>query len=351
MPSCFKLGNVLPIAKTVPASGDPAKYRPITLLSVPGKVLESLMKGRIMRWLVDQDSLADSQHGFRKGRSSPKVLWELSDKWSVSQRNKLRTLAVSLDISKAYDMIWLPGLLLKMARLKFPRYIIKWVADFVSARQIRVRAGVGEASRGLTFGLPQGSPLSPVLFLIYINDLLLALEATGVTVRAFADDILLTTSGAHMGPLEERMNLALKIVETWSAEWRVTFNPTKCCAMEISRKRTKVPLQLWLRGALIPQVTEMRYLGVIFNHKLAWSDHVDSVFKKGKKWLGTVRKLVRRQFGCHPNIMQIFANTCLVPKLFYACESWASVTTSPPLLLKLDRVLARAIHELPAKIA
>ena len=147
-------------------------------------------------------------------------------------RSRDQIQAVALDLQAAYDSVWKNGLLAKLQQKKIPSYLIHWLRDFLLRWRSLLQVGTNVVECLPECGLPQGSPLSPTLFLVYIDDLLDELTGLGVTCQAFADDVILWTRGDfRSGQPDPLLSTALLHVDQWAEKWMMTFNPTKCEAI------------------------------------------------------------------------------------------------------------------------
>ena len=207
---------------------DPLNYRPVSLTSVCCKVMERLLHGHMMDYLECGGLLSDKQFGFRSGRSTEdQLLLAYSD---VIGRVDVGGAVdmVYLDFSKAFDLVSHSVLLTKLRRLGFEGGVVRWVESFISGREMWVSVGGCRSARvGVTSGVPQGSVLGPLLFLIYINSLGDNLKSSWY---AFADDFKLYVSagaGGVDGVLQEDLNQVYVVSESWNLK----LNPEKCVVM------------------------------------------------------------------------------------------------------------------------
>ena len=216
-------------------------------------------------------------------------------------------------------------------------------ADFMSNKSYRIQVGEAEVVCTPNCGLPQGSPLSPTLFLVYIDDLITQLVKTGVACQAYADDLLTWTRGNFRdGESAPELKSAMKSVDTWSKRWRMTFNPSKCSAICFSGPRVQIhqKFQVELVAGSIPIVGVIRYLGVWFDQHLLWHHHIRETTTGAKRLLWSMRRVVGKRWGASPEVMLRLIKQVLLPKLFFGVECWGNVTHSERFLRALDQCLS-----------
>ena len=187
-------------------------------------------------------------------------------------------------------------------------------------------------------GVPQGSPLSPTLFLVFVDDLLQDLEQL-VRLQAFADDILLWDVMTYRGPCPPRVQEALRVVESWSHEWGLTFNVTKCQAIDISTLRQRSGLELRMHDALVTQVQEFRYLGVWVDSSLTWARQIRESCCACLTHLCVLRRLCATYWGLHPQVVEVLVKALVFPRLFYGVSAWGGAVRYLARLRPIDRVL------------
>ncbi|MCG8078128.1 MAG: reverse transcriptase family protein, partial [Candidatus Thiodiazotropha taylori] len=233
VPKDWRDANVTPIFKKGDHS-DPANYRPISLTSVCSKLIEHILHSQIMTHLDSHRILTDQQHGFRKRRSTESQLILTLHDLAKGLDEGEQIDAILLDFSKAFDKVPHERLASKLEHYGIRGNLLLWIKSFLAHRTQQVLVeGRSSDTAPVTSGVPQGSVIGPLLFLLYINDL--PLQATSTT-RLFADDSLLyrkIRSTQDAQALQDDLDRLQK----WEEDWLMSFNPSKCEVVRITRKR------------------------------------------------------------------------------------------------------------------
>ena len=338
LPRQWRCAEVLAVPKPGGDPSLPKGYRPISLLSCISKVLERIVTDRLTFSLETRFQLSDQQFGFRRTRSTEWALWNFVHAASLTLKARRKTVLLFLDIQSAYDRVWHAGLLKKLGDADVPLGLVGWIGAFLRDRQASLRVGTTSISQPLPVGVPQGSPLSPVLFLVFIDDLLRTLAAQA-SVQAFADDIVIWWTLGKRDCGSARGNALLEEVLAWAKCWKMIFNPAKCKFLVISRLRREPLPALRLDGVPLECVSSLRYLGVWLDSKLCWREHIAQVSQKALGRLRLIQRGAGTLWGFHPLVMQRMIRAAIFPLLFYAAPVWCGAVQFRARLHPLDRVI------------
>ena len=277
VPSEWKKALVIPVFK----SGDralPTNYRPISLLSIVSKVQERLVFNKLYRFL--RPVLSSRQSGFCKEDGTEFQLVRLVQSWSDLLDNSQFVGAVFFDLKKAFDKVWHAGLLSKLSAAGVSGSAFLWFEDFLTRRTQRTVVGSSvSAELSPSAGVPQGAILSPLLFLVYVNDLPGALSAGEANL--FADDTSVYVADRDLRCLQRRLQTAVDEVQVWMKKLLVTVNALKSAVMVFRTSHmAHASISLSINGELIKQVTVHRHLGLQLDECLTWSAHAARVICK-----------------------------------------------------------------------
>ena len=330
-PRLWKQANIVPIPKPDRDHSICKNYRPIALLSGVGKLLERIVARRLMWYLNDKNLLHQCQAGFQSWHNTSELLLRITESIYASFDNNSITYAVLLDISSAYDSVWRDGLRYKM-RNEFgvTGKIYWWLDSFLKDRVGQVVLnGTKSSEKAFETGVPQGSTLSPLLFLLYINDLTNAVQAP-IQCGMFADDVALWSSiyTSDQKEMEEQLNLmqiSLDNVSLWASTWKLLLAPDKTQSITFKKKnKVKFPKSnLKLNGNDIEDSEHVKYLGLILDNKMTFKKHINYVYGKVARKLGYLTFLCSYK-GIRPSlsVYNLLYKTIIAPSLEYACAFW-----------------------------
>lgn len=338
LPQSWRTAQVVAVPKPGGDVRTPKGYRPISLISCLSKLLERIVTSRVSYFLEHQNKLSAHQFGFRRTRSTELALWRFVEAATEALKVRKKVVMLSLDIQSAYDRVWHAGLLSKLADAAVPPALLGWIWSFLVGRTAILRVGSASLSRALVRGVPQGSPLSPLLFLVYIDDLLRAIHPLAYA-QAFADDVIVWWVIRKGFSGSRRGNRVLEVVGQWAVRWKMHFHPSKCQYMLISRLRDSRSPALFLDGVALASVTELRYLGVWLDSKLSWAHHVAVVTGLARRRLRLIHRGAGTMWGFHPHILHRLIRATIFPLMFYAAPVWCPTVAFSTRLRPLDQII------------
>ena len=286
-PDPWKKNNVVPLFK----KGDKAEvsyYRPVSLSSPVGKVMERVVFKSLYNHLHSNNLLYKYQSGFVPGHSTTFQLIDIYHHICQSFDTKQYSCMIFCDISKAFDRVWHKGLLFKLKQNGIDGVLLDWVADYLTNRkQCVILNSTASDYKDVQAGVPQGSVLGPLLFLVYVNDI--AAQLLSLT-RLFADDSSLFFSCSNIKDIEGILNHDLMIISAWAKQWLVNFNPQKTIAMLFALMKPETIPRLIFDGVYIDFVDQHKHLGVTLTENGKWQNHIDNILSSAFKVIGVMRR-------------------------------------------------------------
>ena len=341
VPDKMKIAKVIPLFK----KGDKLdinNYRPISLLSSLLKVLEKLVFKRTIAFLTSYNIINESQFGFRKNHSTSHALLSFLDKVIYSFDTSSHSVGLFLDYSKAFDTINHDILLYKLNHYGIRGKALEWFRSYLSHRKQFVSLnGSNSNFHSIKCGVPQGSLLGPLLFILYINDF--CRSSNVMSFILFADDTTLFYS--HHDPIQlvNIINSELQKLTQWIRANRLSLNLQKTKYMLFSHTLSSLPSDIFFDNSPLEKVSNIKFLGVIIDDKLSWKFHLDKICRIISRNIGVINKLK----NCLPNksLLTLYSSLIL-PYLNYGLLAWGNAcqTLLDKIILLQKRVIRIISH-------
>lgn len=342
-PSQWNEAIVIPILKPNKDPSNPLNYRPIALTSCLCKTFERMINTRLIFELEKQGCISPLQSGFRRGRSTfdNLVLLETRIRNTFVRRNHL--VSIFFDIEKAYDRTWRYGILRTLFQFGFRGNLPIFLRNFLSRRTFQVRVGNFYSDHFTqTEGVPQGSVLSVTLFIIHISQVLNILP-TSVHASLYVDDLHISCQGSNMNLLERQLQNAVQKLVDWCCENGHTISPEKCQCIHFCRKRSlHLDPIVYIQNHQIPVVTEVKFLGLIFDRKLTFLPHVSYLRKKCERSLNILKVLTKTTWGADRTSLLRIYQAVILSRLDYGCMVYGSACHT--VLRRLDTIHHSALR-------
>ena len=341
IPDKLKISLVTPVYKNEDQCWF-SNYRPVAVLPCFSKILEKIMYKRLINFIQKYDILYNKQFGFRKNHSTETAIIDLVAKLTDAIDKNKFTAGIFLDLSKAFDTVNHSIIIAKLCHYGIRGIALEWFKNYLTNRKQMVKFNNTISSKEkITCGVPQGSVLGPLLFLIYMNDIHKCSKILSFIL--FADDTNAFYSDTNVKALNQTLNNALIKVSKWLQVNKLTLNikKTQVILFNAKNKKVKEPLKLKINGENIKQVNSTKFLGIIIDSKLTWKQHIAHIQHKISKTTGIICK-TRHYVSL--KVLRMLYYTLIYPYLHYGNIVWANTYQSnlDP-LKKLQKKIIRMI--------
>ena len=290
-----KQAKVVMLPKPGKDLSKPTSYRPISLLPAIGKIFERIIASRLSTFLESTKYFDENQAGFRKKRSTVDQLFKLSQSISTALKKHKKAVGVFLDVEKAFDAVWIEGLKFKLGKpeVGIPAKMIRLLSSFLTNRHLRVHEYNAISNKiELKAGTPQGSELSPLLFIFYVND------------NPKAPPVVFTSKFANDMAIQKQEKRAEKLIQTyldslseWCNKWKINLNPSKTQVGLFTNSNTAKDITLKLGRAPLTVSNEIKFLGLTFDRKLTWKHHIDNTRQRMWLRINAIKAISGRDLG------------------------------------------------------
>lgn len=296
LPNEWNHAIILPLLKPTKDPTSPASYRPISLTPTLCKIMEKMVTNRLQWYLEKNNIITKNQSGFRKYKNTLDQIFKLQDTILKRLKNKEHVLSVFIDFERAYDMLHVPTLLQKLQKLGIGGNIFNWISKFLSNRSFQVKVGTDLSNKLIQQnGTPQGSVISSLLFIIMINDI--PTGPDGVNMSLFADDSAVYMGHNNIKILESKIQQSINIICNWCNKNGFKISISKTIGVLFTNK-TKVPkINIKVNKQFIKMDNKVKFLGIIFDRKLNWQNHIQYIIEKCQKRLNLMRALTGYHWG------------------------------------------------------
>lgn len=280
IPSSWKTAKIKVLKKKEDDLDNPASYRPISLINVVSRVLEKIINIRLTDWAESNNIIDKNQSGFRKYHSTQDNIFKVIETGKVAMQLGHSCGLVAFDIEKAFDKSPHNGILESLDSYKCPSLIGKWLQEFLRDRKFYVEIdGVSSEKSSISAGVPQGSPLSPLLFSLFINKIGEELGKLNIRFALFADDLIIWTNDKFLHNIEKRLQEATIIIDKYFRKIGLKLNEKKCQYIIFSNSRAPQKIELRLNNHLVEFCNNPRILGIYFDPKMNFQFHFEALRK------------------------------------------------------------------------
>lgn len=342
-PNKWKTAVVTPIPKPGKDLSDPINYRPISLLSSLSKICEKIILARIVEFNNKNKILIDEQFGFRSGHSTSLQIARIAHAITTKFNTDSVTSMTLLDIEKAFDTVWIDGIIYKLIRSNFPLYLIQLISSYLRLRSFKVRINNSLSdTRTTEAGVPQGSVLGPVIFLFFINDMP---KFAKTTLAIYADDTSILAHSFNAQVATKQAQIHLELILEFTRKWKIKINQGKTEHIIFARKFTNLKIFEPLKvneTRIKPAEKYVKYLGVLLDKRLSFAPHIKNLVLKGHKAIRLLYPLLNRNSKLSTKNKKLLYTAVIRPTITYAAPVWCSASKTS--LGKIQRIQNKCLR-------
>jgi ribonuclease HI len=321
----------------------PKSFRPLSLNSFIFKTNERLIDNYFKEEVLIKCPLKGPQHAFRSGLSTESAMHNLITEAEAAVYGGKFCLSVFLDIEGAFDNATYLSIMNALKKFNVHITVQGWINNLLINRKGIMTLKDAKLTKNLTRGVPQGGILSPTLWNLIIDELLVIIENSRLNSNGYADDIVLSYSGSEPNLLVIHTNEVLLLVDQWGIDNFLKFNPDKTVAIMFTNKRKwQLNSKIILGGKEITLSDTVKYLGITLDKKLSWNQHINNICIKSNISLSRCRKALGTTWGLHPKVMLWLYTAVIRPMMSYAVFIWSNITLKSTKISKLEKIQRQA---------
>lgn len=319
-PNQWKTAHIVMIPKPDKPKTNPNSYRPISLLSLLGKVVEKIILRRLQDDIEDKNAIPDIQFGFRHSHSATLQITRLTDQIIDAFNRKHHTGLILLDIEKAFDRVWHSGLIFKMLNANINKNIVQLTRSFLQGRHFKIKIeDTLSPLKSIAAGVPQGSPISPVLYNIYTADIP---QTPQTKIALYADDTAIFATAKYIHLVVRNLKTHMQQLTDWYDKWKIKLNTNKTQIINISRKRDRPATPFTINNSEIEWRNDVKYLGITIDHKLTWKKHIERTRNKALKTFIKLYPLFAEDSRLNYKNKLTIYKLYILPIIMYGATAW-----------------------------
>lgn len=342
-PEIWKMAVIVPIPKPNKELTNPVNYRPISLLSTLSKLTEKIILERINSFNKKHKIIIDEQFGFRSGHNTSMQVARIAHAITLNFNKANVTSLVLLDIEKAFDTVWIEGIIYKLIRYKFPQPLIKLIHNYLTGRRFQTKINTSYSqNRYPKAGVPQGSVLGPVIFSYFMNDIP-KFKQTNLAV--YADDTAIYSHSFNAQVATKQTQIHANLVCEFAKKWKIKLNNNKTEHIVFSRKFTNTKVYEPLRvGEMRIQQAEnsIKYLGVHLDKRMSFISNTKILVNKAHKTIRMLYPLLNRNSKLSMATKRLLYTATIRPIITYASPVWCSMSKTS--MTKIQRIQNKCLR-------
>lgn len=323
----WKKSDIILFPKPGKDATAPANYRPISLLPTISKIFEKVLQKQMEPYL---NILPKQQYGFRKHLSTTMQLININEFISSAYYKNETAAMLMLDVAKAFDRVWHKGLITKLHKYNFPSYLILIINSYLIGRSFRIKLNKTYSEYEIIeAGVPQGSILGPILYIIYTADFPINDTNTNELIALYADDTAVITKSIRHKKAIENLQLKINEIEKWCAQWKIKLHPDKSNLIIFNRRKKgkKIP-DIKLYNTTINPTKDAKYLGVNINHNYTFVKHIQDTIKKAHGAYFALRCILNGKSKLSINNKRLLYVQAIRPILTYASPALTTISNN-----------------------